>query len=166
MPGAVCSLGIFSRKGQIVMKAAFRGLTVLCLMLAVPRLLGIQSYTVLTGSMEPSIPVGSLIYAKYTEPQTLAEGDVIVFNDSNASIPVTHRVVENDTQTGQIITKGDANAQEDFAPISYYDVLGKVLLHIPVLGRFLAPLGTLTGKIGMLAIIAAGLLLSALGRKI
>lgn len=139
---------------------------VLCLMLAVPRLLGIQSYTVLTGSMEPSIPVGSLIYAKYTEPQTLAEGDVIVFNDSNASIPVTHRVVENDTQTGQIITKGDANAQEDFAPISYYDVLGKVLLHIPVLGRFLAPLGTLTGKIGMLAIIAAGLLLSALGRKI
>ncbi len=139
---------------------------VLCLMLAVPRLLGIQSYTVLTGSMEPSILVGSLIYAKYTEPQTLAEGDVIVFNDSNASIPVTHRVVENDTQTGQIITKGDANAQEDFAPISYYDVLGKVLLHIPVLGRFLAPLGTLTGKIGMLAIIAAGLLLSALGRRI
>ena len=139
---------------------------VLCLMLAVPRLLGIQSYTVLTGSMEPSIPVGSLIYAKYTEPQTLAEGDVIVFNDSNASIPVTHRVVENNTQEGQIITKGDANAQEDFAPISYYDVLGKVLLHIPVLGRFLAPLGTLTGKIGMLAIIAAGLLLSALGRKI
>ena len=139
---------------------------VLCLMLAVPRLLGIQSYTVLTGSMEPSIPVGSLIYAKYTEPQTLADGDVIVFNDSNASIPVTHRVVENNTQEGQIITKGDANAQEDFAPISYYDVLGKVLLHIPVLGRFLAPLGTLTGKIGMLAIIAAGLLLSALGRRI
>lgn len=139
---------------------------VLCLMLAVPRLLGIQSYTVLTGSMEPSIPVGSLIYAKYTEPQTLAEGDVIVFNDSNASIPVTHRVVENNTQEGQLITKGDANAQEDFAPISYYDVLGKVLLHIPVLGRFLAPLGTLTGKIGMLAIIAAGLLLSALGRRI
>ena len=68
---------------------------VLCLSLIVPKFFGINSYTVLTGSMEPSIPVGSLVCAKATEPDTLAVGDVIVFYDGINSIPVTHRVVEN-----------------------------------------------------------------------
>ena len=52
---------------------------VLCLSLIVPKFFGINSYTVLTGSMEPSIPVGSLVCAKATEPDTLAVGDVIIF---------------------------------------------------------------------------------------
>ena len=101
---------------------------VLCLMLAVPKIFGISSYTVLTGSMEPTIPVGSLIYVKAVDPQTLIEGDVAVFYDGQSTIPVTHRVVENLTGEGQIITKGDANAQEDIAPIPYPNVVGKMLL--------------------------------------
>ena len=53
-----------------------------CLGLTVPRFVGIQSYVVVTGSMEPSIPVGSLVYAKPVEPETLQVGDVIRL-DSN-----------------------------------------------------------------------------------
>ena len=148
--------------GTIIIIAA----VVLCLMLAVPKLFGVYSYTVLTGSMEPSIPVGSLIYAKQADPVSLAEGDVIVFYDGMNTVPITHRVTENNIDEGLVTTQGDANAGEDIGPVPCSNIVGKVLLHIPVLGRFLVPLGTITGKIGMIAIIAAGLLLSVLGRRI
>ena len=139
---------------------------VLCLSLIVPKFFGINSYTVLTGSMEPSIPVGSLVCAKSTEPDTLAVGDVIVFYDGINSIPVTHRVVENQTDSYQIITKGDANAANDITPVDYVNVVGKVVLCIPVLGRLLVPLGTLMGKIAMLAIILGGFLMCEVARRI
>ncbi|MBQ9060333.1 MAG: signal peptidase I [Firmicutes bacterium] len=139
---------------------------VLCLMLTVPRLAGYSGYCVLTGSMEPSIPVGSLIYAKAVDPASLNADDVIVFSDGRSDVPITHRVVSNDPENGEIITKGDANANADLSPVSYYDVYGRVALHIPVLGRLLIPLGTLTGKLGVIAIIIAGLLLCELARRL
>jgi signal peptidase len=139
---------------------------VLCLALTVPRLLGYSSYTVLTGSMEPTIPVGSVVYAKPADPLTLSVGDVIVFYDGRSAIPVTHRILENDTACGQVITKGDANAQEDLTPIAYYDIIGRVTVHIPVLGRILAPLGTMMGKAGAVAIILAGALMCEISRRL
>ncbi len=139
---------------------------VLCLALTVPKLFGISSYTVLTGSMEPTIPVGSIVYAKAADPQSLAVGDVIVFHDGRSALPVTHRIIENDTAAGQVITKGDANEQADMLPISYYDIIGRVCLHIPVIGRLLAPLGTLLGKIGIIAIVFGGVLLCEVSRRL
>ncbi|MFR3452465.1 MAG: hypothetical protein ACLTSX_13820 [Collinsella sp.] len=58
-----------------------------------PRFMGLQSYAIVSGSMEPSFPVGSLVYAEPIEPETLAVGDVAVFwrNDE----VVIHRVEEN-----------------------------------------------------------------------
>lgn len=139
---------------------------VLCLTLTVPKLFGIQSYTVLTGSMEPNIPVGSLIYVKSVEPELLQPGDVALFYEGVGDVPIAHRVVENVYGESELITKGDANEKNDIAPIPYQNVIGKVLVHIPVLGRILIPLGTLMGKLGMLAIIAAGLLISWIGKLI
>ena len=138
---------------------------VLCLSLIVPKFFGIHSYTVLTGSMEPSIHVGSLVCAKATDPVSLSTDDVIVFYDGRNTIPVTHRVVENQTASNQIITKGDANAANDITPVDYANVIGKVVLCIPVLGRLLVPLGTLMGKIAMLAIIFGGFLLCEVARR-
>ena len=40
----------------------------LCLPLTVPRLLGYELYAIVTGSMEPAIPVGSVVYAKQAQP--------------------------------------------------------------------------------------------------
>ena len=42
-----------------------------CLSLIVPRLAGYEGYVVVSGSMEPTIPVGSLIYSKPTDPALL-----------------------------------------------------------------------------------------------
>ena len=51
---------------------------VVCLVVTVPRLFGLSSYVVVSGSMTPAIPVNSLIYVKDCEPETLQKGDVIV----------------------------------------------------------------------------------------
>ena len=80
---------------------------VACLPLAVPRLLGVQEYNVISGSMEPEIPVGSLVYVKSVAFNELSEQDVIAF-EAGASI-VTHRIVSIDSGNQLITTKGDAN---------------------------------------------------------
>ena len=117
--------------GSLIMWAVI----LLCLVLAAPRLAGIKSYVVVSGSMEPAIPVGSLVYSKEADPKTLEPGDVIVFYSSNAGqggrsegvIPVTHRIVENNKVTGEITTKGDANEHNDLSAITYNNVEGKVI---------------------------------------
>ena len=131
-----------------------------CLLLALPRVFGIYGYTILSGSMEPAIPVGSIVYAKTTaDPATLNPGDIIVFYEGLGDVPVVHRLVENHTSEREIITKGDANAAEDLRPIPYQNIIGKDVLHIPKLGALLSPLGTISGKLYILAMAAGGLLL-------
>ena len=138
---------------------------ILSLSLIVPRAFGISTYTVMTGSMEPAMPVGSMVYAKATDPQLLAEGDIIVFYDGRNEIPVTHRVVENQRDEGQLITKGDANSSNDISPIPYHNVIGKVVLHLPFLGRLMLPLSSMTGKIALFALILGGFLLCEVSRR-
>ena len=138
-----------------------------CLGLSVPRFAGIEQYVVISGSMEPAIPVGSMVYSAQTDPSTLEAGDIIVFYSNEAgSTPVTHRVVENHVADGEIITKGDANEQNDMSPVVYANVLGKLVLHVPMLGYIAAPLGTITGKIAMGCVILAAYLLTVVGSKL
>ena len=137
----------------------------LCLSVTAPKIFGISSYTVITGSMEPSVPVGSVVYAKAIEPSSLEPDDIVVFYDGRSTIPVTHRVVENQTENSEIITKGDANDTNDITPIPYQNVIGKVVLHLPALGHLLALLGTLMGKAAALAFILGGFLLCEVSRR-
>ena len=146
---------------------------VLCIPLTVPKFLGMDSYSVISGSMEPAIPTGSLVYSKYQDPETIEAGDVIVFNDAvlagetMGDIPVvSHRVVKNDEANQEFVTKGDANKQEDMAPIPYNNLIGKVIFHIPVLGRLDIVFATMSGKLAMIAAILGGLILNILGKKL
>ena len=126
----------------------------LCIPFTLPRLLECQAYTVVSGSMEPEIPVGSLVYTRSAEPEEAKIGDVIAFyggRDANAII--THRVVENRVIMGQFITKGDANQTNDMNPVSYEQFIGRVELTVPHMGM-VAQL--LTGKEGKIA--AGGLI--------
>lgn len=139
----------------------------LCLLLVVPRAFGISGYTVLSGSMEPTIHVGSIVYAKAVDnPETLKESDIVVFYEGLGTVPVVHRIVENRLSEREIITKGDANAAEDLQPTPYKNIIGKDVLHIPFLGMILTPLNTLYGKLAVLALIAGGLLLCWVSQRI
>lgn len=138
----------------------------LALTLTMPRFFGISSYTVLTGSMEPTIPVGSLVFSKYTDPVALSVGDIVVFYDGTSSVPITHRIIGNQVDEGTITTQGDANPMPDMAPIYYQNIIGKVILHIPGAGKILIPLGSMQGKLSLCAIILGALLLSMAGRTL
>lgn len=105
----------------------------LAVLLIGPSLLGMKSFAVLSGSMEPKIPVGSIVFVDEVEPATLQMGDVITYNLSGSTM-VTHRVVDVDIENQSIITKGDANEVEDGAPVSFSQVVGKMKMHVPYLG--------------------------------
>ena len=137
-----------------------------CLSLIIPRVAGYEGYVVVSGSMEPTIPTGSLIYSKPTDPAQLQTGDVIVFVDeARGTTPITHRVVTNDTSAGTIITKGDANEGEDINPVTYDNVIGKVAVHVPRIGFTVAMFTTVIGKIVAALLLLEGWLLTEIGRR-
>ena len=133
---------------------------------SVPKLFGYQIYNVLTQSMEPAMPVGSAIYVKRCDPQALRQGEIITYRLSEATgLVETHRVVENDTQAKQLITKGDANALPDVDPVSYERVVGKVVMCIPVLGTVSEMLHSGPGVTACVAIFALAIILWTLADK-
>ncbi|WP_373218631.1 signal peptidase I [Allofournierella massiliensis] len=133
---------------------------------SVPKLFGYQIYNVLTQSMEPAMPVGSAIYVKRCDPQALRQGEIITYRLSEATgLVQTHRVVENDTQAKQLITKGDANALPDVDPVSYERVVGKVVICIPVLGTVSEMLHSGPGVTACVAIFALAIILWTLADK-
>ena len=133
---------------------------------SVPKLFGYQIYNVLTQSMEPAMPVGSAIYVKRCDLQALRQGEIITYRLSEATgLVQTHRVVENDTQAKQLITKGDANALPDVDPVSYERVVGKVVICIPVLGTVSEMLHSGPGVTACVAIFALAIILWTLADK-
>ncbi len=126
----------------------------LCIPLTIPRLFGCEIYHVISGSMEPAIPTGSVVYVKEIEASDLQKDDVIAYysSDENGAI-ITHRVVQNRVVSGEFITKGDANEKEDLTPVTYDRLIGKVVLSIPFLGRVLTMISGTSGKIFVACLI-------------
>ena len=121
-----------------------------CLFL-ITRLLNVEPFIVLSGSMEPTIPIGSVVLAGKGDTDIHA-GDIIAFHKGDIS--VTHRVSGID-EDGNFITKGDANETKDSAPVAREQVIGKCLYTIPFLGYVASYLRTPAGIavfIGMIAI--------------
>lgn len=112
---------------------------VLAILLAGVRLVGLQVFTVLSGSMEPTYHVGSLIYVKEAEdPRALPDGTVITYMISEDTV-VTHRIVtavpdEDDPTVIRYRTKGDANDAEDGTMVHYKNIIGTPVFTIPKLG--------------------------------
>lgn len=108
-------------------------LLALAAVLAGPYLFGCRTFSVLTGSMEPEMPVGSLLIVNIkASPEDIAPKDVITFSLGGETL-ATHRVMEKNDAEGHFITKGDANNADD-GPVEYNRLVGKVLLCIPKLG--------------------------------
>ena len=111
-------------------------LLILAVLLAGVRLVGIQPYMVLSGSMEPTYHVGSMIYVISVDPMDLQAGDPLTYR-LNGETVVTHRIVERvDTGSGGYAfrTKGDANLLVDGALVKPEHILGKPVISIPYLG--------------------------------
>ena len=111
-------------------------IVVLAVLLVGVRLVGLTPYTVISGSMEPTYPVGSLLYVQKVDPTTLQEGDPVTYYMSGGQV-VTHRVievVENPSVGVCYRTKGDANNIADSSLLKYTQVIGRPVMAIPWLG--------------------------------
>ena len=110
----------------------------LALLLVGARVVGLQVFVVLSGSMEPTYRTGSLIYVKKVDPYTIQEGQSITFMMNETTV-ATHRVVgivpdEEDPTVIRFRTKGDANDAEDGGLVHYKNVIGRPVFSIPYLG--------------------------------
>lgn len=100
-----------------------------------PSIFGYKFYTVLTGSMSPTIGKGYLTIVKESEPNEIKVNDVITFGNSSNNNVTTHRVKEIDSKDGiKFITQGDANSTIDPSPVDSKYLVGKVIYYIPFLG--------------------------------
>ena len=111
---------------------------ILALLLVGARVVGLQVFTVLSGSMEPTYHTGSLIYVKKVDPYTIEPGQPITFMLDEDTV-ATHRVVgivpdEEDPTVIRFRTKGDANEAEDGSLVHYKNVIGTPIFSIPYLG--------------------------------
>lgn len=129
----------------------------ICIPMTVPRLMGYDVYVVVSGSMEPEIPVGSALYVTAVAPEDVAAGDVIAFYDRGAVI--THRVLENHVVEGEFITKGDANEERDLAPVPYASLIGRMARSVPFLGNVMAVCSGTKGKIYLACGVVGAVLL-------
>ncbi len=117
-------------------------------------------YTIISPSMEPSLKIYDVIVnVKVKKPEDIKIGDVITFI-STASISkgmtITHRVISiTDTPEGkEYQTKGDNNDTPDSKPATFDNVIGKVVLKIPQLGRLQSILSTKGGWLILVVIPA------------
>lgn len=147
---------------RIITNVLFILLTVLIAVMYLPIVAGYKSYRVLSASMEPEYPVGSLVYVKQIDESEISPGDVITFY-INESTLVTHRVIEKASDDNGFITKGDANNVNDGGVAAYSSIVGKAVFDVPFLGYVSSVMCSLYGKcivIGSLLLIASLELLS------
>ncbi len=110
------------------------------LVIALPMLTKSTPYTVLTGSMTPSYPAGTLVIVKPADVQQIRIGDVVTYQiASNQPAVVTHRVIQiveptTPSDTVSFITKGDANSLPDAKPVKPVQVRGVVWYAVPFIG--------------------------------
>ncbi len=108
--------------------------------LPITRLFGGQAgnfkvMTVLSGSMQPAIKMGSVVVVKPVADYKI--NDIITFGPmTKTKPPTTHRIFDIKVANGQpiYITKGDANNAPDTREIQKKDVIGKVLFDAPYVG--------------------------------
>ncbi len=139
----------------------------LCIIFIVAYLIGIKTYVVLSGSMEPTLKTGSVCFinTKY-EYSKLKKGDIIAFKLKDGVL-VTHRI--NEVKEDRLVTKGDANRVKDKVLVNEKNYIGKNIYSIPKLGYIVRKLQTKTGLIicvtFIILIFLTGILLGEPSRK-
>lgn len=113
----------------------------------VPDFMGYKPFIVLSGSMEPTIMTGDMVFVKETDASMLQKGDVVAYRSGESVI--THRIMEVVDENGETryVTQGDANNAADEAKISASDVEGIYISRIAGLGNLAIFMQTTTGMI-------------------
>ena len=128
-------------------------------------LFGHSMFRVVTGSMEPTIPVGSLLVCRQVDMETVQVGDIICFRAQESAIfgqMVTHRVTGIfSAADGRLLfeTRGDANLTADGFMVSQTNFVGKVIWYTGASNVLSSILSFFSNKIGFLACIIIPILI-------
>lgn len=152
---------VFNRICNILSTLVIIVFAAIAAVLVLPPLLGCRNMAVVSGSMEPGIPVGSIVVVKEADPAKLKVGDVISYRMSGDTM-VTHRIAAIDTQSGQVTTKGDANEVEDANPVAFSEIVGRKVFHVPYLGYLSIYIKTPLGIVGVCGVLIVLILLNFL----
>jgi signal peptidase len=132
-----------------------------------PRAFGWTTLVVLSGSMEPAMPVGGLAFVEPVEPKDVQEGDVVTFPRPGVhGALVSHRVLVISDQLGgpTLWTKGDANETPDAWAIRDDEVIGRVRFALPYLGTASRELRTPRGFFALIALPGVAIILTELAQ--
>ncbi len=164
VPSAVSARGDWVR---LVIANLSRMILVSCLGLAMwsslPRVIGWEPTTVVSGSMAPRIQVGDVVVARPAQDAQLSAGQVLLVDDPDRVGELRlHRLVERN-DAGDLVLRGDANGHDDSTPVDPGAVHGVAVLRIPwtgLPGRWVAErdwlrLGVLTAAL-VLAMVGCG----------
>ena len=118
----------------------------------VPSFCGYSSLTIATGSMSGTLEIGDIIIIKDTDDYKL--GDIVTFLKEGETIPTTHRIINYAEEEGRFITKGDFNNTDDGEEgVAQEDILGEMVLHLPILGMFVGWVKDGGGLIYLIAVV-------------
>jgi signal peptidase len=130
------------------------------LTVAATNLLGYSSYVIYSGSMEPTVKVGSLLLSRPADVQDLRVGDVITYRSPGNHTTLTHRVVGIRQEDGEWVfqTKGDASLEPDPQEVILRGQVSKMAFDVPYLGYVVDFAKSTQGVVLLLLVPAAGLL--------
>ncbi len=119
-------------------------------------LTGRQLFIITGGSMQPSIPTGSLVVATPTDAMTIAVGDVVTIRADNGLV-LTHRVSRVvDAPEGRFFEmKGDANQSSDRDLVPARAIVGAVDQYVPYAGYAQNLLSKVAGMVAALSVLGA-----------
>lgn len=138
---------------------------------------GFRMFRVVTGSMEPTMSVGSLLVTKEVDITAVKVDDIVCFRTYDSQIygsVVTHRVVEilQDANGILLKTKGDANLVADGYYVSQDNLIGKVIWFAGEQNVLTSVFSFFTNKVGFLGcivipcLVLAGLVLQGCVKNI
>ena len=122
-----------ARAMQFTMRGVCFVLLILVCCIGIPRFFGVNEFNILTGSMKPDYPVGTLVFVQAKDPSSIRPGEVVSYIMNEDLDIVTHRCISNDYDNKMLGTRGDANTADD-APVLYENVVGIVVFSVPYVG--------------------------------
>lgn len=130
---------IIGKTIEYLLYAVIAAAALLVLASALPMPGGVKTFVVRSGSMAPTIPVGSVVVV--VPQQSYGVGDIITFGPNTKSKPpTTHRIVgvQGSGTAARYTTRGDANTDQDLNTVRSIEIIGKVRLSIPYAGYVVA----------------------------
>ncbi|WP_104196831.1 signal peptidase I [Cryobacterium sp. M15] len=108
------------------------------LLVVIPKMTGATPLTVLTSSMEPGLPPGTLVIVRPVAAEALRIGDVVTYQMvSNGAKVVTHRIISITSSSDgsrSFIVQGDNNSAPDDDPVLAEQVQGRLWYAVPYVG--------------------------------